>query len=118
MGKRRKAGSTGEWADPRPIIDLVIEQADPRLYTELYMQVGGEGGREGGRDRGAEGEHMKRGRMLTFFFITQLHALQAFAQIYNEGLINYDKVRLSLPPSLPPSLPQCLTPSLPPSVRS
>ena len=52
VGKRRKTGRTGGLADPRPIIDLIIEQADPRLYTELYMQVGGEGGREGGRDRG------------------------------------------------------------------
>ena len=30
--------------DPRPIVDLIIAQADPKQYTETYMQVGTVGG--------------------------------------------------------------------------
>jgi hypothetical protein len=29
---------------------LIIELSDPRLYTEVYMQVGREGREEGGRE--------------------------------------------------------------------
>jgi len=37
------------------------------------------------------------------FSITTAH-VQAFAQIYNEGLLDYDKVRPGLPPSFAPLL--------------
>jgi len=89
------------------MIDVIIEQSDPRLFTEVYMQVERKGGREGGREGGRDGMH------LMHFFPRQTH-MHAFAQIYNEGLIDHDKVRLSLPPfisplfsahTLPPSLP-------------
>lgn len=77
MEKQRENGGR---ADPRPIIDLIIKQSDPRIYTEVYMQ--------------------------------------AFAQIYNEGLLDYGKVRPNLPPSFVLSLPCSHPPSFIPLVYS
>jgi hypothetical protein len=51
----QKQHQKGGRADSRPVIDLIIKQSDPRLYTELYMQVGrefGKGERKGGKGDG------------------------------------------------------------------
>jgi len=112
VGKRLNTGRLQGGADPRPIIDLIIEQSDPKMYTEVYMQVGRKGGTEGRR----EGGRASGNGILMMF--SPLYT-QAFAQIYNEGLIDYDKVRPPFPPSLLPSLdsnPPWLMPSLPPSL--
>jgi len=107
VGKRREIGRLEGGAIPRPMIDLIIEQSDPRFFTEVYMQVGRKGGSEGGREGGRDGMH------LIASFSRQTH-MQAFAQIYDDGLIDHDKVRSFLPPfifhlfsahTLPPSLP-------------
>lgn len=36
---KKAASSGGGGVDPTPIIDLVIEKADPRPFTEIYMQA-------------------------------------------------------------------------------